>query len=236
MEINLLVKKFQENDITIYGTFEEPLFKAKDIGELLGIKNLKDSIKHFTISQKDVEVSTDSIGRKQETIMLTEQGLYKVLMKSRKPLAEKFQEWVFSVIKEIRITGEYKSNKQIEQKTKNTFFIEQYQNKPVLYLGSVHSTPDHQIVKYGYTSNTKTTLKRHQESYGDDFHYIYAIESKEHYNIEKKIQNHNDLSTRHVTPYNGQPRRELLRLDKNFTIESKEHYNIEKKIQNLICV
>ena len=32
--------------------------------------------------------------------MLTEQGLYKVLMKSRKPIAEKFQDWVCEVIEE----------------------------------------------------------------------------------------------------------------------------------------
>ena len=35
---NLLIKQFNDLDITIYGTYEEPLFKAKDIGDLLGIK------------------------------------------------------------------------------------------------------------------------------------------------------------------------------------------------------
>ena len=48
---NLLVKTFNNLDIQIYGTFEEPLFKANDIGELLGIKNIKDTIKDFNNKQ-----------------------------------------------------------------------------------------------------------------------------------------------------------------------------------------
>jgi len=43
-ETNLLVKQFNDLNINIYGTYEEPLFKAKDIGDLLGIKNIKDTI------------------------------------------------------------------------------------------------------------------------------------------------------------------------------------------------
>jgi hypothetical protein len=152
--------------------------------------------------------------------MLTEQGLYKVLMKSRKPIAEKFQDWVCEVIEEIRKTGEYKSNKVIEQQTKNTLFIEQYQNKPILYLGMVEDLEEQQIVKYGYTQDTKSTLKRHQLSYGEDFHYVYVLESKEHYNLENQIQNHNDLSSRHIKKYNGKDRQELLRLDKNFNLKN----------------
>jgi hypothetical protein len=84
----------------------------------------------------------------------------------------------------------------------------------------VEDTQDQQIVKYGYTQDTKTTLKRHQDSYGEDFNYIHALECKEHYKLENKIQNHNDLSTRHVKKYNGKDRQELLRLDKNFSVKN----------------
>ena len=38
-----------------------------------------------------------------------------MLFKSRKPIAEKFQDWVCEVIKEIRLTGEYKLNKENEE-------------------------------------------------------------------------------------------------------------------------
>lgn len=122
--------------------------------------------------------------------------------------------------------------KRIEMDTKNSLFTEQYQNKPVLYLGMVEHTEKQQIVKYGYTQDTKSTLKRHQLSYGEDFHYIYAMESKEHYNLENKIQNHNDLASRHVKKYNGKDRQELLRLDKNFTVKNLVDLIVKMKTNN----
>jgi hypothetical protein len=36
-KMTLFVKQFQGSNIEIYGTFENPLFKASDISDLLGI-------------------------------------------------------------------------------------------------------------------------------------------------------------------------------------------------------
>ena len=56
---------------------------------------------------------------------------------SRKPIAKEFKGWVFEVIKEIRLTGEYKLNKeneelkkQLEEKDKETNTLI-YQNQLV---------------------------------------------------------------------------------------------------------
>lgn len=115
-ETSLTVKKFENLNITIYGTYENPLFKANDIGELLDIKNIKDTIKNFNSKQKLGVVLTDPHGRLQETNMLTEQGLYKILMRSRKPIAEQFQDWVCEVIEEIRKLGKYDLEEQLKLK------------------------------------------------------------------------------------------------------------------------
>jgi anti-repressor protein len=60
-----------------------------------------------------------TLGGDQQVTFLTEKGLYKVLFKSRKPIAEKFQNWVCEVIKEIRLNGLYDLQKEIEKKTVN---------------------------------------------------------------------------------------------------------------------
>ncbi len=54
-------------------------------------------------------------GGLQNVTFLTEKGLYKVLFKSRKPIAEKFQDWVCEVIKELRLKGTYDLQQQLEQ-------------------------------------------------------------------------------------------------------------------------
>ena len=118
-EASLLIKQFNGLNIQLYGTYEEPLFKAKDIGNLLEMSNIREVIKNFNSKQKGVSL-TDTPGGKQEVVFLTAQGLYKILMISRKPVAKLFQKWVFNVIKEIRLKGKYdleeKIKEQLEQK------------------------------------------------------------------------------------------------------------------------
>jgi hypothetical protein len=51
---NLLVKEFNGLNIEVHGTYDEPLFKAKDIGDLLGMRNIREVIKNFNEKQKGV--------------------------------------------------------------------------------------------------------------------------------------------------------------------------------------
>ena len=46
-ETSLMVKQFENLNITIYGTYENPLFKAKDIGDLLGIDKIRKTIENL---------------------------------------------------------------------------------------------------------------------------------------------------------------------------------------------
>jgi prophage antirepressor-like protein len=101
-------------NIQVYGTYEEPFFKAKDIGDLLDMSNIREVIKNFNNKQRCDVSLTDAIGHEQNTTFLTEQGLYKVLMRSRKKIAEQFQDWVCEVVEEIRKNGKY----DLEQKLK----------------------------------------------------------------------------------------------------------------------
>ena len=69
-ETNLLVKQFNDLNINIYGTYEEPLFKAKDIGDLLGIKDIRTTLREFDEDEWHSMPLIDSLGRQQETNIL----------------------------------------------------------------------------------------------------------------------------------------------------------------------
>jgi prophage antirepressor-like protein len=111
-----VIKAFNSNnlhtEIIIKGTIDEPLFRANDVGTVLEMTNIRSTIQTFDDSEK-VVVTIDTPGGLQQVSFLTEKGLYKVLFKSRKPIAEKFQNWVCEVIKEIRLKGVYDLQKQI---------------------------------------------------------------------------------------------------------------------------
>lgn len=113
-----IVKAFNSNDlhteIIIKGDVENPLFRASDIGIVLDISTIRSVIRDFNETEK-VVLSTHTLGGLQDVTFLTEKGLYKVLFKSRKPIAEKFQDWVCEVIKELRLKGTYDLQQQLEQ-------------------------------------------------------------------------------------------------------------------------
>jgi len=123
-----VVKAFTGNElhteIVIKGTIESPLFRASDVGEVLEMGNIRTTIQHFDDTEKVVH-SMDTLGGIQNITFLTEKGLYKVLFKSRKPIAEKFQNWVCNVIKEIRLSGTYSLQQQLEQATTQIQHIEE---------------------------------------------------------------------------------------------------------------
>ena len=114
---NLLVKQFHGLNIEIHGTYEEPLFKAKDIGDLLGIKNIRDTISNLDDYCKiKCNVGNTDVGNMSNTWFLTEDGLYELLFISRKPIAKQFKIWIRSIIKEIRLRGKYNLQEQLKQK------------------------------------------------------------------------------------------------------------------------
>ena len=85
----------------MYGNAENPLFKANDVAEWLELSNVSDMITRVDEDER----SKFNLGRQGETWFLTEDGLYEVLMQSRKPQAKQFKKGVKEILKSIRRTG-----------------------------------------------------------------------------------------------------------------------------------
>ncbi|CAB4039017.1 Hypothetical predicted protein [Paramuricea clavata] len=93
------------------------LFYAKDVAESLGYEDPKKAVQKLVRKQNKVSVEELRMGGESpplqkchpQTIMLYEPGLYQLICSSRFPIAEAFQDWVFSeVLPSIRKTGSYK--------------------------------------------------------------------------------------------------------------------------------
>lgn len=100
---------------TVYGTAVQPLFLAQDVAEMVEIKNISDLMKRVDDDEKTL-VNTiglnDGITGNPNKWFLTEDGLYEVLMQSRKPIAKQFKKGVKEILKEIRKNGGYISAKE----------------------------------------------------------------------------------------------------------------------------
>lgn len=104
-EIKIINKStFLDKEIDVWGTVEQPLFRAKDVASWLGIKNVPDLVKR--IDNEEVH-RFNLCGLQGETWFLTEDGLYELLMQSRKPIAKQFKKGVKKILHEIRTKGGY---------------------------------------------------------------------------------------------------------------------------------
>lgn len=85
----------------------EPVWVAKDVCEVLGIRNSRDALSRLDDDQKGV-VLTDTPGGDQKMATVNESGLYELIIRSDKPEARKFRKWITSeVLPQIRKTGGY---------------------------------------------------------------------------------------------------------------------------------
>jgi prophage antirepressor-like protein len=170
-----IVKAFNTNDlhteVVIKGTKTDPLFRANDIGIILEINNIRMSIIDFDESEKRAVSSTDSTGRMQDVTFLTEKGLYKVLFRSRKPIAQRFQNWVCEVIKEIRLNGLYELQKEVDQKQKE---LEQTKNEMSAIETTKNKEMEEKLIKQKELDNEKFLLKQ----FNNAGNMVYIIKVK----------------------------------------------------------
>lgn len=107
----------------MYGTVDNPLFLAQDIAEM--IEYSADKVDQMITNVDDDEKLTDTIyrsGQKREMWFLTENGLYELLMQSRKPLAKAFKAEIKKLLHQMR-RGELRFNRVISDGN-NTLMIE----------------------------------------------------------------------------------------------------------------
>ena len=113
-----LAQIFGEYNETIIRWNENPNFPiwvGVDVGDALGLVNVRQTISNFEDDEKAV-IIVDTPGGKQEMLGVTEAGLFRLIFKSRKKGAKLFQRWVFhEVLPEIRKTGSYSLQPQPQQ-------------------------------------------------------------------------------------------------------------------------
>ena len=107
-ETELLGHKF-----TVYGTVENPLFLAKEVAECIEYdQSSVNKLVNLVDDDEKVRNNLPTPGGNQQVWFLTEDGLYEVLMQSRKPIAKEIKKGVKEILKTIRKTGGYIATKQ----------------------------------------------------------------------------------------------------------------------------
>ncbi len=126
-----IFKNDRFGEVRVAGTSENPLFCLVDICKVLELQvtPTKNRLKQDGVSLiKGVSKTTNQYGitTEQEVTLtfINEQNLYKVIMRSDKPQAEPFQDWVCGeVLPSIRKHGAYMTNDTLEKALASPDFL-----------------------------------------------------------------------------------------------------------------
>lgn len=105
---------FENKQVEIFNLNVKVLFNPKDVAQCLEIKNINENLRNMN-SKQVVKLTNSKISNTEFRKLhntgenfLTESGVYKLIFKSRKKIAEKFQDWITDeVLPAIREKGSY---------------------------------------------------------------------------------------------------------------------------------
>lgn len=155
------LKIFDEREVLgkqfrIYGTPEEPLFLAGDVAEWIeySVSNVSKMISTVDNDEK-VRNNVTTLGGVQEAWFLTEDGLYEVLMQSRKPIAKQFKKKVKEILRDIRRHGAYMTDNTLDRMIASpefgikllTTLKEEKEKRKALEIANSELAVDNQIMK-----------------------------------------------------------------------------------------
>ena len=113
----------------IYGDKDHPLFLAKDVAEWIEHNKPSEMIKNVDEDEKvkvlinPSDIIAGVLQSNTEYWFLTEDGIYEVLMQSRKPIAKEFKKKVKEILKDVRNHGVYMTDNLLEQTLSDPQFM-----------------------------------------------------------------------------------------------------------------
>ena len=109
MDASIQVFNFHKNEVRVMiDAIGEPWWVAKDVCDLLGLENSRKAVNDLDEDDVTISYITDALGRKQQTNIINESGLYQLIFRSRKEEAKAFKRWIsHDVLPSIRKKGGY---------------------------------------------------------------------------------------------------------------------------------
>jgi prophage antirepressor-like protein len=104
----LTIFNYEHNEVRMFEIDGEPWFVLKDVCDILELSSSHKVAERLDEDERNLVPLIDSLGRQQETTVVSESGVYNVIFRSDKPEAKPFRRWVtHEVLPAIRKTGKY---------------------------------------------------------------------------------------------------------------------------------
>lgn len=106
---DLIPFEYGDHQVRVFVIDGEPWFAVADVAQVLGYRDAHNAARVLRPSERRTHPVSTSAGSRDITVC-NEPGLYRLIMRSRRPEAEPFQDWVVAeVLPTIRKSGGYGS-------------------------------------------------------------------------------------------------------------------------------
>lgn len=147
------------------GSEASPWFVAKDVATALGYTNPKKAVRDHCKQYKPIG-GNESFPLDSQTNIIPESDVYRLIMRSKLPSAEKFQDWVVEeILPTIRKTGGYVQQNREEEFIENYFpsFSPELQKGMVLELQRLNKTLESENAQLKQLTKENLTVGRYAE-------------------------------------------------------------------------
>ena len=138
MSNQISIFNFENQSIRTIAINNEPWFIAKDLCDAINISNYRDAIERLDEDEKGVAL-TDTLGGKQEMAVVSESGMYTLILRCRDAVKKgsiphRFRKWVTAeVLPQIRKTGSYSQNVEEIRPLEPTYHREHTQTEMLCF-------------------------------------------------------------------------------------------------------
>lgn len=118
MDAQITIYQFHDTDVRVLADEHgEPWFIAKDICDVLELDNVTNALRALDSDEKS-NITNCNVAQNggRAPLIVSEAGFYKLVLRSRKPVAKEFQRWVtHEVLPSIRKRGAYMTEQTVER-------------------------------------------------------------------------------------------------------------------------
>ena len=121
------LKVFENPDfgkINVVEKNDEPWFIGKEVATILGYANHRKALADHVDAEDKGVTKRNTLGGKQEVVIINESGLYSLVLSSKLPSAKEFKRWItHEVIPAIRQHGAYMTPEVIQKSLQDPDFM-----------------------------------------------------------------------------------------------------------------
>jgi prophage antirepressor-like protein len=197
-----------DESLRVFGTSDRPWFVAKEVAQILDLESsYRNTIQTLDADERITDF-VETKGGRQRMVFISESAVYKMIFKSRKPCALRFQNWICrEVLPSIRQKGTYQLQQRVDELEQQLRVQQRATQQLSTYVSNVRQRPSDGYIYIATTRDyatqnkfkvggcaSKAHLQKRKTTYnsgraqGDELYYAALFPCHNHFHAQARIK------------------------------------------------